>query len=519
MEAAMAVMDPNEFVVDWDDLADARLTWSPDRMHHPTPVVPLAQAVFKAADRIFGSRSIYANGFRYSSFGAPPMPPPEVLQRGMAIWEEDYVPRLRAYCEGILTRDWDALSAAELAAEIESLPALAAEHFALTMVVVLPFQGPTMQLVATSESVLGPDGPRLVGILLQGHDNTSSSGGAGLYELALCARQSPELSQLVRAGNLHAIAGAPGGAEFLARLHAYLHEYGWRLESWSALEIPTWAENPSLALELIARYLDGNSLSPVDAAARALEERRQARAEIEARLDPGQRECFLAMVDAAQHHVGLSESRAHWQLAVYGVLRKPILALGRKLVYAGVIAAPDDVLFLYLDEALAAARQPAGSMAATVAARRADFDRWRALTPPPFLGTPPADDPGPAAMFARHFFGTGVAPSTDDRLVNGIGASRGVATGRARVIHSLAESDRLEPGDILVCISTASPWTPLFSVAAGIVTDTGGVLSHSAICAREYAIPAVVGTQFGTARIHDGATITVDGERGTVRIL
>jgi pyruvate,water dikinase len=86
------------------------------------------------------------------------------------------------------------------------------------------------------------------------------------------------------------------------------------------------------------------------------------------------------------------------------------------------------------------------------------------------------------------------------------------------VILDLADSDRLEGGDVLVCPSTAPPWTPLFAIAGAVVTDTGGVLSHTAIAAREYALPAVVGTGVATHRIPDGATVTVDGAQGIVRI-
>ena len=89
---------------------------------------------------------------------------------------------------------------------------------------------------------------------------------------------------------------------------------------------------------------------------------------------------------------------------------------------------------------------------------------------------------------------------------------------RARVIATLEEAGRLEPGDVLVCRSTAAPWTPLFAVAGAVVTNTGGILSHSAIVAREYAIPCVVGTRDATDRIADGAMITVDGGAGTVTI-
>jgi pyruvate,water dikinase len=91
-------------------------------------------------------------------------------------------------------------------------------------------------------------------------------------------------------------------------------------------------------------------------------------------------------------------------------------------------------------------------------------------------------------------------------------------TGTARVILSLEESERLQQGEILVCPATMPPWTPLFGIASAVVTDHGGVLSHTAIVAREYQIPAVVGTKSATALVKDGQTITVDGDAGTVRL-
>ena len=87
------------------------------------------------------------------------------------------------------------------------------------------------------------------------------------------------------------------------------------------------------------------------------------------------------------------------------------------------------------------------------------------------------------------------------------------------MIRSLADADRLQPGDILVAEFTAPPWTPLFATASAVVTDAGGVLSHCAVVAREYRIPAVVGTGFGTKAIADGQIVEVDGERGVVRIV
>ncbi len=104
-------------------------------------------------------------------------------------------------------------------------------------------------------------------------------------------------------------------------------------------------------------------------------------------------------------------------------------------------------------------------------------------------------------------------------MLQGTSGSPGTARGPARVVRSLAEAGRLQPGDVLVAETTAPPWTPLFATAAAIVTDTGGVLSHCAVVAREYGIPAVVGTGAATATIEDGQLIEVDGDAGLVRLI
>ena len=103
--------------------------------------------------------------------------------------------------------------------------------------------------------------------------------------------------------------------------------------------------------------------------------------------------------------------------------------------------------------------------------------------------------------------------------MRGQAASAGAARGAARVIFSLADADKLKPGQILVTKATTPPWTPLFGTAAAVVTDTGGVLSHCAVVAREYGIPAVVGTGNATQTIQDGQLLEVNGSAGTVRIL
>lgn len=118
----------------------------------------------------------------------------------------------------------------------------------------------------------------------------------------------------------------------------------------------------------------------------------------------------------------------------------------------------------------------------------------------------------------KRIFGAVRVAAPSQAVVTGIAASKGLARGPARVVRSLGEAEDLQDGDVLVCITTSPPWTPYFAVVSAVVADSGGVLSHAAIEAREYGIPAVVGTRDATRRIPEGAIVTVDGAAGTVTI-
>jgi rifampicin phosphotransferase len=154
--------------------------------------------------------------------------------------------------------------------------------------------------------------------------------------------------------------------------------------------------------------------------------------------------------------------------------------------------------------------------------RKAEREHFRRVTPPPMLGTMPPfvpDDNSPfgQAMRKADF---AIRPGGDDAQgLWGLAGSPGVVRGPAKVIHTLAEAGKLKPGDVLVAESTWPAWTPLFATAAAVVTDIGGVLSHCAIVAREYRIPAVVGTGEATKTLHDGQLLEVDGNNGVVRLL
>jgi pyruvate,water dikinase len=180
----------------------------------------------------------------------------------------------------------------------------------------------------------------------------------------------------------------------------------------------------------------------------------------------------------------------------------------------------EEVVHLHVDEIAELIREPADRRA-LITQRTAEHERNLSLDAPRTVGRVTAGDPNaPIDRFEGGHFGL-----EKDGSLRGTGASAGVVRGAARIVLGADDFDKVAPGDIVVATASNPGWVPLFGIAGGIVTDTGGivtdtggVVSHAAVVAREFGIPAVVGTRLGTKRIRDGSTVEVDGTTGIVRL-
>jgi rifampicin phosphotransferase len=177
-----------------------------------------------------------------------------------------------------------------------------------------------------------------------------------------------------------------------------------------------------------------------------------------------------------------------------------------------VIDEPEDVLYLTRLEVEALLRDP-GDRRATVAERRVIHDLQKSMHAPYRVGKAP-DEPAEADRFD----GARYEPDGDGRL-RGTGASGGIYRGTARVVLGPADFDKVQRGDVIVAPSSNPSWLPLFTIAGGLLTNTGGVACHAAVVAREFGLPAVVGLGDATTRIPDGATVELDGTTGHVTLL
>ena len=249
-------------------------------------------------------------------------------------------------------------------------------------------------------------------------------------------------------------------------------------------------------------------------------ERLQAEAQARSVLahEPKRLARFEKLLATAQRFGRIREEQVASFTFGWPVMRRALLRLGGILTERGVLLAAEDVFFLTHAELLAALTESelVGSLAPGAMERRRLWQRQRRLTPPLVLGemTP---------MMKRIFEGTEnvlrseVGPSPGKGLA-GLPASPGRASGPARVIRTPEEFDRLQPGDVLIAPATTPAWTLLFARAAAVVTDTGSPLAHASLAAREYGIPAVVGTGNATARLRDGQRVLVDGNTGLVEV-
>ena len=372
--------------------------------------------------------------------------------------------------------------------------------------------------------------------LLQGRPTMIMETDRQLWALAAAAREAGVADQFdVRspADTLAALRAstAPEAATWLTALDDFLRVYGWRTEGMCDPGLPPWIENPTPVIGLVAGFLRAGSAHDFDGAADAATgQRDETVARIHAHVDQQFGSDGVARFDAglaACEHANFAwwqeEHNFYLDLRVHISLRRAAL---RVAVLVGADEY-DDGTFLFRHELddVVHGRVDYESLRTIVAERRTFYADGLAKRSemPGVLGTPVegGDDP-----VIKEIFGIDarlvqtVSEVTDDTTeFTGVPASSGKVTGRARVIVNSDALWELEDGEILVCLFTSPNWTPAFAQIAGCVSDSGGSLSHTAIVAREYGVPAVVGTGVATRLIRSGDLIELDGDNGMVRIL
>jgi pyruvate,water dikinase len=521
--------------------------WNWDRIHCPHPTHPLEQELMldttaagftRSMDQMgspFGVVSRLINNYSYLTFsildtgGEDPKARsdrykqnvaelmPKVRQR----WEQEWLPAMLPSLEKATTTDWAALNDQELLDTFDRMKEDVIDRWAVHGLINYSFYAAGLFADFYREE-LKPENENEGYEALQGFPSIALESSRGLWTLSRLVRANPELKTIFETKQpgeiMAALKAMPSAVEFLREYDAYIEKFGWRGDSAYELYKPSWREDPSLAFSAIQGFIGmGDEMSPDAGYDKAVKHREQLLAAARQKLSGEKLAKFNQLYEQAEAFTPISEDHNHYIDQMGDIsMRYPALEMGRRLVAKGRLDSEDGIFFLYTAEIKAGF---AGTdQRALVKERRAEREKWSKVVPPPAIGTPPPPSGDPVEDLLMRFFGVPVEASTDASVINGIAASPGTVSGTAKVLKDLSESSKLQPGDIMVCEMTLPPWTPLFATAAAVVADSGGILSHCAIVAREYRIPCVVGTAVGTQVLKDGMQLTVDGSRGIVRI-
>ena len=460
-------------------------TWLPDPSHYPEQMTPLSATVwFEAMGRgvhaaarqlrapFGGFETRLELGWAYEGELAPEWEPDRGAMERAALelperWERELRPRVLE-----INAELEAMRPelpADAAPLLERLWELVQEEWTIHFLVVIP--------ALTVAEQVDP-------ALLAGMDNPADE---AVWDLADAARREAVddvLRELTPAAALERLRARAAGRRFLRELDLFLERFGGRAR-WHELSLPREVEQPFLTLESVRLALEAGE-RPRRAAAPATDDELVLRARAAYAL----KELHTYDID----YPGLLATR------------EALLGFGRRLYAEGLLDGVDDVWFLERPELT-----EGGDLRALVAQRRAERERGRVEGVRAYLGDPPQEHERDRVV--EGFYGSAGS------ALQGAGASPGVAEGIARVVAGPDDFSRVRAGDVLVTTTTTPAWTPLFPSLAALVTETGGVLSHAAVVAREYRLPAVVGAAGATRAIRDGARIRVDGTTGTITLL
>jgi len=453
---------------------------------------------------------------------------PRLLRQGVPYWRDVAHPRYAETAARWRGKSLPDLSPAELLAGARELLGAFAHHLGALMASTMgPSAGSEMLFTRVYEGMVREDGDPAAPAFLMGYDSIPIQGEKALFDLALwCREQEPLATYLANTpteqlvahlDRAEAPADVPAGdwREWQDRFHGYLERYGYSIYDMDFAK-PLPMDEPGPILEILKLFITGQGKSPHERQRASAERREEAVKAVRARLKGFKRWAFEKTLKWAQSQAPLREDGIAEVGLGYPALRQLLHELGRRFAEAGAIQQADDIYWLEEAEVEALVEalergEALESRADSVQERKAVWNARKRATPPSQL---------PVGKKYMGFDMEGVLAGGEDSLegntIKGAATSAGRVTAPACVLHGPEDFDQMEPGHVLVAGITTPAWTPLFAMAAGVVTDVGGPMSHGSIVAREYGIPAVMGTGMATKRIHSGQTITVDGTAGTV---
>lgn len=350
-------------------------------------------------------------------------------------------------------------------------------------------------------------------------DNLTVRTNNKLWELTETVASSPYLRELLAQstipGFLSRLDGSAEGKAFQAQLTDFLGDYGHLNVNMDIAE-DFWWENPGIVLAMVKGSLTADKrINPEEREQQKQKERAETEVLVRSKLNFVQRAISAKLLKSTQSYMLLRDNRHFYVTMPFSLIKKAVVTLAERLTAQGYLLDPQDIYYLTLAELEGLlSHKLAWSQGYEKINRRKSAPRV-ALDDLPslFKGWPKLS--GDAAT-ARKTASVPSANSGQESALKGVAGSPGQVRGQVKIICSPADFSRFQAGDILVAENTDPAWTPLFAIASAVVTEHGGLLSHGAIVAREYGIPAVLGVRNATKIFRDEQTITVDGKKGAV---
>ena len=457
---------------------------------------------------------------------------PKLLRKLVPLWRDELHPEYQAFTASKKVLVPSQLSPAVLLKETQEIVSAASSYVCGLMFATMGASAGSEGLLTMAYDKLAKkEGDPEAAVLIMGWDNIPIRAEKSLYDLAQWILQDETLTQHVLetpgvslAAHLSNSAQPPQGISLQTwqslaeRLQTHLDQFGYLIFQLDFAE-PLPRDHPEIMLETIKMFLRGEGSNPYQRQATSEQNRIATTEAMLNRLKGLKRWMFCIALRWGQKMAEVREDALAEIGLAFPKLREILFELGERLAAAGAIHQAAEIFWLEKEEVLVCVEKlEAGSklddLNALVEKRKAFHDRVNKITPPPMI---------PYKKRVMGMKADSFIPKSQDgknsALLNGVATSTGKVTAPARVLHGPEDFGQMQIGDVLVAGTTTPAWTPLFAMASAVVTDIGGPLSHGSIVAREFGIPAVMGTGVATKRIQNGQMITVDGSAGTVEIL
>ncbi len=547
----------DDFPVEWESEEEKKLFWFYDDNHIPFPVSPMYFSMHgwwgPTCDYLFRRFDIDSgvhwhakrvNGYVYTAI--EPRDPKDAAEAGkyygwimptyathfMDWWENRYLPEVLRNFEYIDNFNMENATLVELMIFLEEMWDIQERHFRLHWILNWAQFAAAMGFGAVVKELIGDVDPDLMGKVNVSRADRNWDSLKALWQLKEAVKGDPYLNDLFTSADkasdiVSRLESSANGKAFMQKVVEYTKEFGYKAVYTHEYMYPTYVEDQTPIYDQIKSYLtsdfDYNTIYD-----KCIKEQDEAIAFLRSKIAGKPEEDKKKFEDALDLHLRMfpltPDHHFYFDQGTYARMRMVLVAVGRRMVTEGLLDRDEDIMFLEYEQLRRYVGDPEGYPGRTIIAdAKAAREKALKFKPRDWVGTVTQwnmyEEPyhtlwGYPEKFEREQAGGGVKGE-----IQGLAASPGTVEGIARVVKSPDEFDLVKQGDIIVCIMTNPAWVVVFSKITGIVTDSGGVLSHSAVVAREFMIPAVVGTGSATNDIKDGDRIRVDGDNGVVTIL